>query len=133
VPVAIGVVVFEVAERVTMSRARGRVLVLERRAQPMAMVSLILGRLRRCRHHDMGVVVAVCAVGAMRVLDDLEQPVHVRFRIMVMTVLVLVIVPMRHRSILGQRLPAHADQDQPQGPSARSHKQGACLRDGPLE
>jgi hypothetical protein len=94
--VAIRVMVFEVPERMTMRGAAGRVIVLERRLQAMAMVTFVLGRLRRRRHHDMGVNVAVGTVGAMRVLDDLEEPVHVGFRIMVMTVLILVIVPMRH-------------------------------------
>ena len=132
-PLAIGVVVFEVAERMTMRRARGRMVVLERRLQPMAMLPVILGLLRRGRHHNVGMAVAVCPVGAMRVLDDLEQPVRVRLRIVVVTVLVLVIVPMRHGSMLGQRPPAHTDQDQPQGPGGCSHQERARLRDGLFE
>jgi len=125
--------VFEVAERMPMRRARGRVIVLGRRLQAMAMVAFIPGRLRERRHDDMGVAVAVGAVGAMRMLDDLEEPVRVRFRIIVMTVLVLVIVPMRHVWMLGQRPPARPGQDQPQRPGRRPHQQRPRLRDGLLE
>jgi len=92
--VAIGLVVLDVAQRMPMRCAAGRVVVVEGRLQPVAVVALLACRFGWRRHDD--VAVALGAVGAMRVLDDLQQPVPVRFRIMVMTVLVLVIVPMRH-------------------------------------
>ncbi|TMC28769.1 MAG: hypothetical protein E6J32_08800 [Chloroflexi bacterium] len=94
-PVAVLVVVFEVSERMTMRRAGGGVIVLEWRLKAMAMAASV-GRLRRRGHHDVGVAVPVGAVGAVRVLDDLEQPVHMGLGVMVMAVLVLVVVPMRH-------------------------------------
>jgi len=94
-------VVFDVAERVTMPGIRGRVLVLERRLQAMPMLALVRGGLGQRRHDDVGMEVALRAVGPVRVLDNLQEPVRVRFRIMVMMVLVLVIVPMRHGSMLG--------------------------------
>ena len=104
-------------------------IVLERLLQAVAMATLTCGRLRRRRHHDVRVAVTVGAVSAMRVLDDFEQPVHVSFRIMVMTVLVLVIVPMRHLSMLGQRRSAPAGQDQPERPGGRPDQQRSRLRD----
>ena len=93
---AIGCVVLEVAERMTMRRGGGWVFVLERRLQPVTMAAFAPGRFRARRHHDMGVAVAVAAMGAMGVLDHLEQPVDVRFRFMLVSVLVLVIVPVGH-------------------------------------
>jgi hypothetical protein len=94
--VAIGCVVLEVAERMTMRRAGGWVFVLEGRLQPVTMAAFAADRFRARRHHDMGVAVAVAAMGAMAVLDHLEQPVDVRFRLMLVSVLVLVVVPVRH-------------------------------------
>jgi len=72
------------------------VLVLERLLEPMTMMAPVWGRLSRRGHDDVRVAVARRTVRPMHVLDDLEQPVHVGFRIMGMTVQVLVIVPMRH-------------------------------------
>ena len=60
-------------------------VVLERLLETMTMMTAILDGLRRRRHHDVRMAVAVVAMGAMRVLDDFEQPVHVGFRIVVMT------------------------------------------------
>jgi hypothetical protein len=94
--VAIGSVVLEVAERMTMRRTGGWVLVLERRLQPVTMAAFAAGRFGARRHHDMGVAVAVAAMGAMGVLDHLEQPVDVRFSLMLVAVLVFVIVPVGH-------------------------------------
>ena len=112
VPVPIGAVVLEVAQLVTMRPTGRRMVVFERFLEPMTVMPLVRSRLRRRRHHDVRVTVPVGVVGAVGMLDDFEQAVHVRLRIMRMTVLVLVIVPMRHGSMLGQR-PALARQDQP--------------------
>jgi len=109
------------------------VVVLERLLETMTMMTAILDGLRRRRHHDVRMAVAVVAMGAMRVLDDFEQPVHVGFRIVVMTVLVLVIVPMRHLSMLGQRLWAPADQHQAHRASGRLNQQRPGLGDGLLQ
>lgn len=92
----IGLVMFDATQLVPVCSGSDGVVVLEGRSQPVTMVALVLGGLRRRRHDDMGVTVALCAVGTMRVLDHLEQPVLMGFRIMLVTVLVLVIVPMRH-------------------------------------
>jgi hypothetical protein len=89
-------VMFDATQLVPVGPASRGVVVLEGRLQPVTMVAPVLGWLGRRRHDDVGVTVALSAVGAMRVLDHLEQPVLVGFRIMLMTVLVLVIVPMRH-------------------------------------
>jgi hypothetical protein len=86
----------EVAERMTMRRAGGRVFVLERRLQPVTMAAFAADRFRARRHHDMGVAVRVAVMGAMAVLDHLEQPVDVSFRLMFVSVLVLVVVPVGH-------------------------------------
>lgn len=92
----IRLVMFDATQLVPVCRAGRGVVVLERRLQPVTMAALILTGLGRRRHDDVGVTVALSAVGAMLVLDHLEQPVLVGFRIMLVTVLVLVIVPMRH-------------------------------------
>jgi hypothetical protein len=94
--VAIGCVVLEVAERMTMRRAGGWVLVLERRLQSVTMTAFAPGRFRARCHHDVGMAVAIAAMGAMGVFDHLEQPVDVRFSLMLVAVLVLVIVPVGH-------------------------------------
>ena len=77
-------------------------IVLEGRPQPVTMATRARDRLVKRGHHDVGVGVAVATMGAMRVLDDLEQPMHVRFGFVLVAVLVLVSVPMRHGSMLGQ-------------------------------
>ena len=79
-----------------MRRAGGWVFVLERRLQPVTMAAFAADRFRARRHHDMGVAVAVAAMCAMGVFDHFEQPVDVRFRLMLVSVLVLVVVPMGH-------------------------------------
>jgi len=88
--------VLEFAEPMPMGWSLGGVLVFERLLEPMTMMAPVWGRLRRRGHDDVGVTVERRAVRPMHVLDDLEQPVDVGFRIMGMTVQVLVIVPMRH-------------------------------------
>ena len=108
-------------------------VVLERLLETMTMMTSIRDGRRRRRHHDVGMAVAVVAMGAVRVLDDFQQPVHVEFRIVVMTVLVLVIVPMRHLSMLGQRLWAPADQHQAHRPGGRLNQQRPGLGDGLLQ
>jgi hypothetical protein len=131
-PVAVGLVVLEVAERMAMRPMVIRVIVFERLLQPMTMMAPVRGRLHGRGHHDMRVIVLVVAVGAVGVFDDFEQAVQVGFRIVVMTVLVLVIVPMRHLSMLGQR-PAPARDDQPNHSGGRSDQQRAGSRDRLLE
>jgi hypothetical protein len=86
----------EVAERMTMRRAGGWVFMLERRLQPVTMAAFVPDRFRARRHHDVGVAVAVAAMGAMGVLDHLEQPVDVQFSLMLVAVLVFVVVPVGH-------------------------------------
>lgn len=104
----IGLAVFDVRQSVPVRRAVGRVVVLVGRLQPMTMVTRVPGGLGGRRHDDVGMSMALGAVCAMHVLDHLEQPVLVGFRIVLMAVLVLVIVPMRHGSMLGQRRPMGA-------------------------
>jgi hypothetical protein len=94
--VPIRLVMLDAIQLVPVGPGSGEVVVLEGPSQPVTMVALVLGGLRRRRHDDMGVTVVLGAVGTMRVLDHLEQAVLVGFRVMLVTVLVLVIVPMRH-------------------------------------
>jgi hypothetical protein len=94
--VPIGLVMFDPGQLVAVCSGSGGMVVLEGRSQPVTMVALVPGGLRRRRHDDVGVTVDLGAVGTVRVLDHLEQAVLVGFRVMLVTVLVLVIVPMRH-------------------------------------
>jgi hypothetical protein len=100
--VAVRLVVFDVPKGVTVPGVGRRVIVLERRLQAVPMMAFVPSRLSRRGHDDVRVAVALCAVGPMGVLDDLEQPMHVRFGFVVMAVLVLVSVAVRHGSMLGQ-------------------------------
>jgi hypothetical protein len=123
----------EVAKFMTMRRSCRRVVVLEGLLQAMTVSRRRRIGLRRRGHHDVRVAVTVVAMSAVGVLDDFEQPVHVRFRILLVTVPVLVIVPMRHLSMLGERRTAAAEHDQAHRPSGRLNQQRPCLRDGLLQ
>src|SRR6267143_5065184 len=78
-------------------------VVLERRLQPVTVLRCLPGALSRRRHDDVRVVVAVIAMGAVRVLDHLDEAVPVGRGIEGVTMKVLVIVAVRHAAILGGR------------------------------
>jgi hypothetical protein len=79
------------------------VVVLEGLLQSVAMVCATIGALRPVGHDDVGVTVTIVTVGAMGVLDHLDEPMDMRVLAKVMTVNVLVIVPVRHRPMLIRR------------------------------
>src|SRR2546421_248918 len=70
---------------------------------------------------------------AIAALDALEQPVRGGSRWVVLRVRVLVMGPMRHLSMLGQRLWAPADQHQAHRASGRLNQQRPGLGDGLLQ
>src|SRR5467141_2886927 len=76
-------------------------VVLERRLQPVTVLRCLTGALSRRRHDDVRVVVAVIAMGAVRVLDHFDEAVPVGRGIEGVTMKVLVIVAVRHAAILG--------------------------------
>src|SRR2546421_1057806 len=78
-------------------------VVLERRLQPVTVLRCLPGALSRRRHDDVRVVVAVIAMGTVRVLDHFDEAVPVGRGIEGVTMKVLVIVAVRHAAVLGGR------------------------------
>ncbi len=84
----------------------------------------------------MGVLVPVVAMGTMRVLDHLDQPMSMRIGVEIMPVNVLIIVSVWHRpDVTGRgrsgQLPAGQQQSHQAG--RRSDQQGARLGDRLLQ
>ena len=102
---AVGDLMLEIAEPVTVALRLRQVVVLEWFLQPVSMVCATIGALGPVGHDDVRVSVRVFTVRPMRVLDHLDEPMDMRIRAKVMTVNVLVIVPVRHRPMLIRRWP----------------------------
>ena len=96
---AIPFFVLDLPELMTVPRFLRGMVVLERRLQPVPVLRCLPGALSRRRHDDMRVVVAVIAMGAVRMLDHLDEAVAVGRGIEGVTVKVLVIVAVRHAAI----------------------------------
>src|SRR4029077_7744249 len=81
--------------------------VLERGCQPMTVLRGRAPRLRRRRHDDVRVVVAIVAMRAVRMLDHLDEAVPMGCGVEGVPVEVLIVVAVRHAAILGGRAGAH--------------------------
>lgn len=97
---AVGGLVLEIAEPMTVPGRLRRVLMLEGFFQSMSMVCVTVGRLGAVGHDDVGMTVRRFTGRSVRMLDDLHQPVDMRIRAKIMAVNVLVIVLVRHRPML---------------------------------
>jgi len=98
--VAVGDLVLEIAQAVSVPWSLRWVVVLEGLSQPMPMASAVIGGLGSVGHDDVGVTVGLFTGPAVRMLDHFDEPVDMRIRAEVMAVNVLVIVPVRHRPML---------------------------------
>jgi hypothetical protein len=102
-PVAVGDLVLEIPEPMSVPWGLRRVVVLEGLLQTVSVVCATIGALGPVGHDDVRVSVWVFTVRPMRVLDHLDEPMGMRIRAKVMTVNVLVSVPVRHRPMLIRR------------------------------
>src|ERR1700737_1268530 len=73
----------------------------------MAVLRFLAAALGRGRHDDVRVIVAIVAMGAVRMFDHLDEPVPMGRRIEGVTMEVLVIVAVGHAAILGCRASAY--------------------------
>jgi len=99
-PMPVGGLVLEIPQAVPVALRFGLMLVLKWFFQAMPVVSAVAGPLGPVGHDDVRVTVGLFAGAAVRVLDDLHQPVDMRISAKIMPVDVFVIVPVRHRPIL---------------------------------
>ena len=133
---AVGDLVLEIAEPVSVAWSLRWVVVFEGFLQPVSVVSATIGALGPVGHDDVRVTVRVFTVRPMRVLDHLDEPVGMRIRAEIMPVDVLVIVPVRHRPMLpaegrsGQTAPG---EQEPHQPRRRPHQQRPRLGDRLIE
>ena len=99
---AVGDLVLEIAQAVTVPSRLRRMLMLEGFLQSMPVVGggRADGALRPVGHDDVGMTVRVFTGRPVGMLDHLDQPVDMRIRSKIMAVNVLVIVPVRHRPML---------------------------------
>ena len=73
----------------------------------MAVLRFLAGPLSRSRHDDVRVIVAIVAMGTVRMLDHLDEAVPMGRRIEGVTMEVLVIVAVGHAAILGGQTSAY--------------------------
>jgi hypothetical protein len=100
VPVAVGDLVLEIAQAMAVLHRLRCVIVLEGLAQPMPVVGSRVSTLGPVGHDDVRVTVRLFTGSAVRVLDNLHQPVDMRILAEVMAMQVLLTVPVRHRPML---------------------------------